>query len=882
MRRASQDGPERLVITRVQLFDYLMPMKRTFSTARGEVNASRNQVVLVTARRGDDRIRGVGEANPRNRLTGDQRRESWAFLRRAAESLPGATIDVGTNADAVQDVRALSEGFRSLAAQTASPERGSRPFRASQTGLEMALLDLAARSRDVQLTDLLGRHRDRVGITASTIPSHLDTAARTRRLVKQARRFPVTRLKGSGDPDRDLQLLEHAHRVNRRVRASKPLWIDVNEGMDPEVAVEFVTAVAASAQRGDLPPRLIVEQPVPGEDGQHLPELQRLADRLVTRRRGRKIDLRIMPDESLWDLDDLHALIDAGGCRAINIKIQKSGGLLAALDVARAAHEHDPDLHVYLGGMLATSDITAWALRSLARSFPRLDEFTSAPPGNVEARIAAPVLAYRGRSAVLIDQREPGIGTQLQREALEPYVRRRARRPRSSQGSEPVPADATSSSPPAGSDQALVAALVAMNRKAIDSHLLEMEAIAHGLHTARISPLLFTASPPDGGLPMSFYWTASNHTSRPAYFVCGVKELTRKLLHRQGLPTPEGREFAWEDRQAARRYAQQLGFPVVVKPATGTGGVGVATGLTSPQQVRWALDAMRTRLGVSAPRFIVEQHVDGDDYRLTVVGDRVVSVIRRRPAQVVGDGRRRITELIDDRNRRRRLNPGHAAYPIKLNDETRFELQRQGLRPDDVPEAGRTVRLSLAANLTQGGEVEQVIDQTHPSVLAVATAALAAIPGLEHAGIDLLLADHTRAVDEQAAAICEVNSVPAIAGQHYPMAGPPRNVARSILTHTCALNGVTLPPPVSQVTATLRVHGEVQGVGLRRWLRRLADDLEVDISVDNLPDGTVKATASGPTQRVAVLAARSIKGPRSARPDLVECHPQPESAGDRP
>ena len=83
------------------------------------------------------------------------------------------------------------------------------------------------------------------------------------------------------------------------------------------------------------------------------------------------------------------------------------------------------------------------------------------------------------------------------------------------------------------------------------------------------------------------------------------------------------------------RPPQEIGVPVVVKPQYGNQGRGVATNLTTREQVVAAFAAAREE-GTS---IMVEKFAPGADYRLLVVGDRMVAAARREPAQVIGDGR---------------------------------------------------------------------------------------------------------------------------------------------------------------------------------------------------------------------------------------------------
>jgi cyanophycin synthetase len=105
----------------------------------------------------------------------------------------------------------------------------------------------------------------------------------------------------------------------------------------------------------------------------------------------------------------------------------------------------------------------------------------------------------------------------------------------------------------------------------------------------------------------------TDHTSAIAESIAKDKQLTRQMLQTVGVPTPDGRvvtsaDDAWE-------AAQDIGVPVVVKPQDGNFGRGVATNLTTREQVAKAYElAVPEGDGV-----IVERHAEGSDFRLLVV-----------------------------------------------------------------------------------------------------------------------------------------------------------------------------------------------------------------------------------------------------------------------
>ncbi len=227
------------------------------------------------------------------------------------------------------------------------------------------------------------------------------------------------------------------------------------------------------------------------------------------------------------------------------------------------------------------------------------------------------------------------------------------------------------------------------------------------------------------------------------------------LLRQAGLPVPTHRLVT--DVSTALTASRDLGYPVVVKPADRDGGVGVAAGLTSDDEVRAAYDAARKH----SDRVLVEKHVGGKDYRLTVFNGQVIWAIERVPAGVSGDGRRTVAELVAQVNADPRRGEGNHA-PLKrliLDDEARDLLRTQGLADHAIPAPGRFVRLRRAANVASGGTPVAVFDKVHPDNARLAVRA-ADVLRLDLAGIDLLIPDISVSWRDSAAAICEVNGQP--------------------------------------------------------------------------------------------------------------------------
>lgn len=274
-----------------------------------------------------------------------------------------------------------------------------------------------------------------------------------------------------------------------------------------------------------------------------------------------------------------------------------------------------------------------------------------------------------------------------------------------------------------------------------------------------------------------FRGTTTDQTKEVGQAIAKDKDMTRQLLQAALLPVPKGRQvFSAEDAWEA---AQELGLPVVVKPCDGNQGKGVSTRLTTREQVVAAYESARavSRLG----EVVVERFAEGVDFRVLVVGERVVAAARREPAHVVGDGAHTIAELVEIENRNQLRGEDHATPLSKLvlDEVSLAVLASQSLTRDVIPPAGQTVFIRRNANLSTGGTATDVTDQVCPDVAQVCVDA-ASIVGLDIAGIDLVARDLGRPLEEQGGVVVEVNASPGLRMHLHPTAGTPRAVGEDI------------------------------------------------------------------------------------------------------
>jgi cyanophycin synthetase len=304
------------------------------------------------------------------------------------------------------------------------------------------------------------------------------------------------------------------------------------------------------------------------------------------------------------------------------------------------------------------------------------------------------------------------------------------------------------------------------------------EAERRGIPVIRLDPRRSLVQMGYGIYQKRVWATVTSETSNIAVDLASNKRLTNQLLQGVGIPVP--RSVTVDRVEEAVAAAKQIGYPVVVKPLDGNHGRGVRINLTDEEEVRegFAVAYSESRAGT----VVVESYIRGRDYRILVVGGKLVAVAERVPAHVIGDGVHTVQELIDITNADPRRGIGHEKVltRITVDDAVLDLLEKHGMTLETVPEEGAFVQLRLTGNMSTGGISIDRTDEIHPDNVEIAEQA-AQVIGLDVAGIDFIVDDITQPVKDQGGAICEVNAGPGFRMHTHPTEGHPRDVARPVL-----------------------------------------------------------------------------------------------------
>lgn len=291
-----------------------------------------------------------------------------------------------------------------------------------------------------------------------------------------------------------------------------------------------------------------------------------------------------------------------------------------------------------------------------------------------------------------------------------------------------------------------------------------------------------------------FSATIGSNTMAISVDICCDKYMTKKILEMNSIPVAKGNKVG--NTIELLKMAKDIGYPVVLKPQFGSKGAGVFVNIVNERELLKAYQSITEKTN----DVIVEEFIDGRDYRVCVVDYKVVAVAHRVAPYVVGDGIKSIKALIDDINSDSLRGEGHEKplTKIKLDKELDMHLKRIKLDLNSIPKIGEKVTLRDNANLSTGGLSEDCTDIISEENIRICERAAKAL-GLDICGIDISTNNIAKSLNEYGI-IIEVNAAPGIRMHECPTSGVKRNVSDAILK-TMYKEGISNIPLVA-VTGT--------------------------------------------------------------------------------
>lgn len=291
--------------------------------------------------------------------------------------------------------------------------------------------------------------------------------------------------------------------------------------------------------------------------------------------------------------------------------------------------------------------------------------------------------------------------------------------------------------------------------------------------------------------------TVTSKTSSIGVDLACDKEETKFLLEQAAVRVPKGEIIT--RIESLKATCDSLGYPLVIKPIDGNHGRGITVAIPDYEA---AVAAFNIAKKVSY-KVIVENYIEGDDYRLLVINFKLVAAARRKPAHIIGDGESTVEELIEKINKDPRRGYGHenVLTVIDINELTKCIINKRGYTLDSILPSGEELILKDTANLSTGGTAEDVTDILHSSNVFMAER-IAQLIDLDICGIDLMTSDISQPLDETGGAVLEVNAGPGFRMHLAPTIGLPRNVASPVVDELFPGKNDTGRIPIVAITGT--------------------------------------------------------------------------------
>lgn len=258
--------------------------------------------------------------------------------------------------------------------------------------------------------------------------------------------------------------------------------------------------------------------------------------------------------------------------------------------------------------------------------------------------------------------------------------------------------------------------------------------------------------------------------------IASDKLLTKELLKSQNIPVAEGSKI--RNIINLLKEAEDVGYPVVIKPQYGNKGKGVILNIKSEMEL---LTAYR-KLKVKFKDLIIEKYHNGKDFRVCVINNKVVAVALRKPPYIEGNGKDNILELMEKLNDNPLRGDDHEKplTKVKLDEEVLGSLKDQGKVLMDVLEKGEKIYLRKNANLSTGGEAvdytEKICDENVDICIRVAK-----ILELDICGIDICTNDISKPLIDNGI-VMEVNAAPGLRMHLSPSKGKSIDLGKEIVS----------------------------------------------------------------------------------------------------
>jgi glutamate--cysteine ligase len=276
------------------------------------------------------------------------------------------------------------------------------------------------------------------------------------------------------------------------------------------------------------------------------------------------------------------------------------------------------------------------------------------------------------------------------------------------------------------------------------------------------------------------YVKQATKTSKDNYVTILImenKSVTKKVLSENNIKVPQGIEVNSMD-EALNVIKNFINIPIVIKPKSTNFGLGISIFKdgTDKESIKRAFEIAFKHDNT----VLIEEFIQGKEYRFLVINDKVMGILHRVPANVKGNGINSIKELVEVKNQDP-LRGYHYVTPLEkiiLDENAELFLKQQNKDFSYIPEKNEVVYLRENSNISTGGDSIDYTNDIPERFKKIAVQATKAV-NARICGVDMMLEDYS---DESSNyAIIELNFNPAIHIHCYPYKGSERSIGVEVL-----------------------------------------------------------------------------------------------------
>jgi cyanophycin synthetase len=252
------------------------------------------------------------------------------------------------------------------------------------------------------------------------------------------------------------------------------------------------------------------------------------------------------------------------------------------------------------------------------------------------------------------------------------------------------------------------------------------------------------------------------------------KYVTSHILTKAGIPIPKNYKFTDID-EAIKFFRSKTLDQIVIKPAQGLGGKGITIKpKTEDEFIKAYKEAQKY-----CKEILVEKFIIGKNYRILVLGNKVIAVAERTPPYIIGDGIHSIKYLVTQMNLTRIST---LFNEVPFDNELIQTIRSQNYILSSVLKHQEKIYIRRNCNMSTGGLTIDRTDEIHPENAKLAIKATKII-GLKFAGVDIITSNISKSMIHSSGVINEINNNPGLRIHHFPIEGKSRNVAHSIMKY---------------------------------------------------------------------------------------------------